>query len=164
MAPSRRKTKPLFIGSHAFRNRLNANVKTGFDASGNPVHAIVRMDGRNFGNFLVTNPDFWRLVELNGGDVVFYGCGLADGERSFAEMVARGAQSHGLDRTIYAPSGETLTQAHNPDGTLQATPLKDATDGPPWLKWWENPTRSSIAVIDGRFWGFHPPSALAAAA
>ncbi|ONM48077.1 hypothetical protein [Nocardia donostiensis] len=145
------------VTNHGFfaQDKGLIRIKVGEEPSGEPKYAAVIIGGREFGDLLVTNPDFWRLAEINGGDLIFTGCSLAGHDKTFAELSARGVHSHGLERPVHAATGTTWQQASNPDGTLLARPREGATDVP-WLDWDPRPARSSIVVLDGKFVTFYP--------
>lgn len=125
------------------------NVRAGNTESGEPNHVTVAADGWGFGTYLSTNPDFWRIAEHRGGDMVITGCDIGG---TPATLAARAVHAQGFDHPVHGATGGVWMQAHHPDGTLQAQEIPGKFDP----EWDPNPTRSSLVVIDGEFITLHP--------
>ncbi|MEV3965666.1 hypothetical protein AB0M34_33130 [Nocardia sp. NPDC050193] len=147
------------VSNHKFRAQSKAVIRVqDKKPSGEPVLTTLIIGGREFGELLVTDPDFWRLVYINGGDGIFTSCYIAKPGNNFAKMSIDTARSYDLNTPVHASTGFTWWQASDDGGMLSARPREGATDLP-WLEWDRRPPRSSMVVLDGEFVTFHPPSA-----
>ncbi|MEU1980795.1 hypothetical protein [Nocardia sp. NPDC019395] len=137
------------VSPHGTPQYHEINVKVGHDSAGSPVYETVAVDGWAFGTYLSTNPDFWRIAERRGGDLVVTGCDIGG---TPARSTARILYSNGFERPVHGATGGVWMQAHHPDGRLQAIEVPGKFDP----QWDPHPTLSSLVVIDGEFVTLHP--------